>query len=174
MPDGHTGDEDIVLGCGKFGACKLKSYRGMLVAVKEFFEPCSPGTVLGEANILSDLKHIGIPILFGVSVAEKPYCLITQFYGIGNMSVTVDYALRQNGEISFSSFSDSNCWHFLLELSDTLCYVHTKGYLHNDLKTDNVLIVKESTARPSDYQFGPVLIDFGKASTISNGQMSYL
>ena len=40
------------------------------------------------------------------------------------------------------------------EAADALDFVHKKGYLHNDLKGDNILFFKENKA------IHPVIIDF--------------
>ena len=44
------------------------------------------------------------------------------------------------------------------DIAETLHFIHSKGFLHNDLKTDNVLI-----DRGDGDQFRPVIIDFGKS-----------
>ena len=53
-----------------------------------------------------------------------------------------------------------------LEICSALKYVHLAGYLHNDIKANNVVLEKSS--RASD-KYLPVLIDFGKSSKARTG-----
>lgn len=48
------------------------------------------------------------------------------------------------------------------EIVKTLQYIHSKGYLHNDLKANNVLVHREGME-----EFRPIIIDFGKSKEIS-------
>jgi len=47
------------------------------------------------------------------------------------------------------------------EIISTLEYIHGKGYVHNDLKANNVILDWQ------DDEFRPILIDFGKSKEIS-------
>ena len=50
----------------------------------------------------------------------------------------------------------------ILKLSQTLSYIHNKGFLHNDIKTDNIVFYVECA------KFKPVLVDFGKPCPIKD------
>ena len=52
----------------------------------------------------------------------------------------------------------------MLDLVAALCYIHNNGILHNDIKTDNIVL----DGSPS--QIRCVLIDFGKSCFISQGK----
>ena len=52
----------------------------------------------------------------------------------------------------------------ILELSETLSYIHNKGFLHNDIKTDNIVFYIECA------KLKPILIDFGKACPVKEGE----
>ena len=52
----------------------------------------------------------------------------------------------------------------MLDLVAALCYIHNIGILHNDIKTDNIVL----NGSPS--QIRCVLIDFGKTCFISQGK----
>ena len=55
---------------------------------------------------------------------------------------------------------------YLVELCDVLgfIYIHNKKILHNDLKSDNVVLDKEER---KEIPYFPILVDFCKASNMS-------
>lgn len=147
------------IGQGRFGVCKVKKFRGTQVAVKEFKDPNVTRTeVLNEAKILGSLKHVSLPICFGVITKESPFCIVTQFYGINGKSVTLHSVVSDKSVLC--TFFKANVYSFLYQLTDAICYLHSKKVIHNDIKTDNVLVVEESGPV---IEYAPVLIDFGKA-----------
>lgn len=56
----------------------------------------------------------------------------------------------------------------MYECADALYYIHSKEYLHNALKGENVIINENSNS------LHPVIIDFGKCSTIAGGKLYHL
>lgn len=151
--------QEEIIGQGRFGVCKIKTFRGTQVAVKEFKDlNISKTEVLNEAKILANLKHISLPILFGVITKGSPFCIVTQFYGINGKSVTLHSILSEKSFLC--TFFKANVYHYLYQLTDAICYLHSKKVIHNDIKTDNVLVVEESGPV---VEYAPVLIDFGKA-----------
>lgn len=157
------------IGQGRFGVCKLKKFRGTQVAVKEFKDSeVTMAEVLNEAKFLSTLTHISLPMLFGVITKESPYCIVTQFYGINGKSVTLHAVLLDN---SLCDLSKTNIYGFLYQLTDAICYLHAKKVIHNDIKTDNIVVVQESG--PIE-EYAPVLIDFGKAKRATETKVKRL
>ena len=57
---------NFVLGQGSFGVVKLKTYRGINVAVKEFFSRTILSDVHHEASMLTQLCHPFLPYLFRI------------------------------------------------------------------------------------------------------------
>ena len=47
-----------------------------------------------------------------------------------------------------------------------ISYVHAQGFIHNDIKTNNVIVEKH------DHNYSAVLIDFGKATSADNGKIN--
>lgn len=47
----------------------------------------------------------------------------------------------------------------MYECAHALSFIHSKGYLHNDLKGDNMIISEV------DKMLHPIIIDFGKSTT---------
>ena len=50
------------------------------------------------------------------------------------------------------------------KISEIVCYIHGEGILHNDIKSDNIVFYAENT------ELKPVLVDFGKACPINEGE----
>lgn len=159
---------DEPIGSGTFGNVFLAEYRGMKVAVKEMkgkdgsnkeTEHCRQ-EVLHEANILMNLgDHPNLPFLFGICTKHQPFSIVLQFHGTGNKSLTLHKVLRNklmNMKRTATVFK---------ELAETLHYIHNKGLLHNDLKTNNVIMHCGEQGN-----FFLVIIDFGKSKYQSNVQ----
>ena len=159
------------VGRGSFAVVKVKSYRDILVAVKEF----SPGTVLEdvlhEALMLSSLSHNNLPMLFGMCHISRPYKIVMQFYGFhlpdGLVSLTVRQELVAHNSEHITTAKD---WILLsIHLLRAMTYIHEcVGILHNNVKTNNMVI----TGSKNDPSL--ILIDFGSASKITESHKLHL
>ena len=154
------------VGRGSFGVVKMSVYRGVNVAVKEFLPHTLLTDVKNEARILAMLSHPSMPLLLGISTATRPYKIVIQFHGLnshGYSSCTIQKAIQNR------IFDNGDIWISLSkQLFEAICYLHEEAHLiHNDLKSDNVLITN-SFADILSFQI--VIIDFGKATKISEGK----
>ena len=152
------------LGQGTFGVCYLAHYREIVVAVKEFKQQESwsleqmKREVLQEARMICHLgDHRGLPLLFGVVTESVPLRLVTQFHGMKRQSITLKKGLKH-----LKDKLDKPCWLDILKnIIKALDHVHEVSVLHNDLKSNNILLEKRQE------KWNPVIIDFGKAGFIS-------
>lgn len=152
------------LGQGTFGMCYLAHYREILVAVKEFKLKKSwslaqmKREVFHEARMICHLgDHRGLPLLFGVVTETVPLRLVTQFHGMKRQNITLRKGLKH-----LKDKLDKPCWLDILKnIIKALDHVHNVSVLHNDLKSDNVLLEKRQE------KWNPVIIDFRKARFIS-------
>ena len=152
------------IGKGTFGTCQLADYRGMTVVLKQFTEISGKERsferqkreVLNEAGVISKLgDHCGLPLLFGIQTQAAPCSIVLKFFGHKDSSVTLYRAACKK------NFLSSYQWKLAVKnVGEALHHVHTKGYLHNDLKANNVVLEDKSRL------FNPVIIDFGKSTKI--------
>ncbi|XP_048576934.1 cyclin-dependent kinase 1-A-like [Nematostella vectensis] len=149
------------IGEGSYGICQIKQYRGnMLVVVKEFRRAVQKEEAVHEATVLQELQkanhHPSLPLLIGVALKERPYLLVTQFHGRGYKSVTLSSAVKKG------LFTEVGMWLAALKtIAETLLFCHQKGFLHNDLKQNNVVFHYSGSWKP-------VVIDWGKASRVGD------
>lgn len=112
-----------------------------------------------EAKVVSALgDHALLPMLLGVLTNSEPLCMVTQFHGVRNESVTLHQAAKG------SFLTPQNSADIFLEICSALIHVHSRGYLHNDNKASNIVLEKSPAASG---KYSPVLIDFGKSTKVS-------
>lgn len=140
------------IGAGTFGTCQLASYRSMTVVIKEFKTTTTVKEIIAEATTIKNLgDHPGLPLLFGVQTSTSPYSLILQFHCINGKSMTLAKAVKA------TSIKKKQWLEVIEKIGGALQYTHEKGYLHNDMKSNNVVL---------EDNYNPVIIDFGKSTVI--------
>ena len=98
--------------------------------------------------------HVGLPFVLGVCTQQQPYSLVLQFYGSGEDSFTLYKALKQR------KLNKTTTAGVFQGICNTLEYIHGKGFLHNDLKSNNVLLELRQ------HEYYPIIIDFGKSGRL--------
>ena len=158
---------DDPVGCGTFGTCFLAMYRGIKVAVKEMNKQSGSRSdaqrckleVLCEARVLHILgDHPCLPLVLGICTKQQPFCLVLKFHGIGEESLTLHKAAKHK----LMNKAETNT--VFQEICKALEYIHSKGYLHNDLKAYNVVLERQGDS------FHPIIIDFGKSRAIEKAE----
>ena len=155
-----TVDKTKKIGSGTFGNCYLAVYRNdFKVVVKEMKNVDSPQEVLREAAAITGIgDHWGVPHLFGVCTKKAPHYLVLQFHALHSQSVTL---LKAASEGVMKSVA--NCAAILKQTCEVLKHIHARGFLHNDLKGNNVVI--------DGAENKPVVIDFGKSCKIVKAKL---
>ena len=163
-----TIDETNKIGSGTFGRCLTATYRNQYrVVVKEMKVRDSSKKesdrakqeVIHEASVLTDLgDHPGIPHLFGVCSLHAPFYLVLEELAVEGRSVTLSKAAA-TGLIA----DITECAAILKQTCEVLMFMHKKGYLHNDLKGNNVVLDGASHKA--------TLIDFGKSKQITKAKL---
>ena len=131
-------------------------FKGVPVAVKAFHS-ATEEEVKREARIISKLKNPNFPLLLGICTLSKPYLLVTSYYNISDQPCTVSSLLKSKS-LSLSV----HVWLTLIrQLAQAIVYLHDTGFIHRDIKGDNVLVSLLNNEHLA------VLIDFGKCIHLS-------
>ena len=85
------------VGNGNYGKCYRALYRGIEVIVKKMsHDHTAEGKERARRNLVHEAKvisalgdHARLPMLLGVLTHGKPLCMLTQFHGVGNESLTL-------------------------------------------------------------------------------------
>ena len=172
--------QDRFVGRGSFGVVSVKMFHGMQVAVKQLHIRSLLEDVQQEAAILVQLCHPFLPYLFGICTGAKPFKIIMQFHGFSfdpsvPESITVLHELNHNRV----GLNDANWIIVIAQLLEVVDYLHTKAeVLHNDIACRNIVlgnaIEKTTTSTTGNYQNLIVLVDFGKATKLTQGRMYHL
>ena len=114
--------------------------------------------LMHEAEVITALgDHERLPMILGVVTTQEPLCLVTQFHGINGTSSTLHYAAISN------IITSPECRDIFVDICSALKYVHSRGFLHNDIKANNVVLER----RADSDKCTPILIDFGKSRKAS-------
>ena len=106
---------------------------------------------LDEARTLARFQHPNIVRVYSVFEANGTAYMVMEFQRGQNLAQAV-----RNGMIK----GQDTLLDILLSLMDGLAQVHGAGFIHRDIKPDNILICEDGT---------PVLLDFGSARQSLNG-----
>ena len=159
-------EEEIILGEGTFSKVVIMQYRKMAVAVKELKELKDfslqniRNRLLREAKTMLNISpHESIPVFYGVIVNSRPYSLVMQLCTRSNKCLTLLKVVRKNTE----RLDDLCLLRIIGKLAEALHHVHKNGFLHNDLKLDNVAVIRTYEG-PTSKQWLPMILDFGEAT----------
>ena len=145
-------DENTCIGSGTFGECTLKLYKRFnLMVLEKQLSTSNLKAVINEAKCMNILTHPNIPQLLGVQTTCKPYALIMEFIGEDMKSSTVHQLLEETSPKG-SPLLTPEWISVCVDIVEAANHIHSKGYSHCDLKTNNVLVSKKRG----------FVIDFGK------------
>ena len=155
------------LGSGVYGSVSLYKFKGRTVAVKKIInEEISikgqRNVVLKEAKVMLNLRYSeNLPSFVGVIIDAPPYCIVMDYCDFEGSSLSL-WKLFKTKRFPLQI---QEVHKILYSITDALIIIHRSGYLHNDLKMDNVVL------RGNRNCFVPVIIDFGKSTLISDGKL---
>lgn len=138
-----------VVGEGAFGVVFLGLWQGLPVAIKKLAinSPKNNKSVLNkfikEINIISSLSHPNILLYIGASVDKENYYLLTEYLSNGSL---FKYIHRDK-----KKFSDRKKVSIAFQIASGIKYIHSRGIVHCDLKSSNVLLDEHFNAKLSDF-----------------------
>lgn len=149
-----------VVGEGTFGECHIKKYlRFDIHVIEKKLKDSDLPSLQKEAHYMQLFSHRCVPHLIGIQTEITPYSIVMEFLGHGTQSMTVHRLLFDSAFNEVKSMMSTSNWHRVCyDIGDALHYIHEKGYLHCDLKSNNVLISNQKG----------YLIDFGKVCQVRN------
>ena len=128
----------------------LNIFRALKCINKQFD---SYGSAIKEANILKNLRHPAIPIIYDIEENEDSVCIIEDY--IEGMSL--NSFIYNNSRISLSTTYD-----IVLQLCDAVEYLHNHNIYHADIKPDNIL-----------FNNGKIyLLDYGNAGNFGEDRLA--
>ena len=140
------------IGQGGFSEIYESQWLGIPVAVKVIFDPKITEELLEEFNNeiekLFILRHPYIIQLYGITDKEKSQKLavITELAPKGSL---FDYLHKNPKTKNNLSLEFKN--KITKQLICTMAYIHSRGYVHRDLKTQNILLDKNLDMKLCDF-----------------------
>lgn len=145
-----------LIGKGSFGKVylALNVTAGEMIAVKQVEVPQTVSdkssakqkemidTLHAEVETMKDLDHFNIVQYLGFEALPDFYNLFLEYVPGGS----VGSALRKHGR-----FEEKVIKSLTKQVLDALSYLHSRGILHRDLKSDNLLIDLDGVCKISDF-----------------------
>ena len=95
-----------------------------------------------EAVLTSTLCRSNLPWFYGFSEHGLRRMIILSFHGVNGVSYTIHQALHTNGQ----DFPIEIDWKVnLFGMVSAFKYIHINNILHNDIKSDNIMIDNRSS-----------------------------
>ena len=110
------------------------------------------------------INHVGdhrpLPVLYGQVTKGEKLKLVTQFHEEKGQILTLLTAIKKKK-------LDKPLWlDIVKETCERFRHVHIREILHNDLKSNNVVLKKQN-----EVQWNPVIINLGKARLITDPKL---
>lgn len=106
--------------------------------------------VVSEATILSSMNHFNIVRLIGVSLQPERLAIVLEFAERGSLDAVLARTTMTLG---------SGLLTILLQTANALLYLHSKSFVHLDVKSANIVLRDD---------FSAVLADFGTAKRVDD------
>ena len=156
-PPGTWGSDNChFLGSGAQGGVISTKWMGIPCARKEFNSKEYEPYFLKEASILARLKHPRIVNFYCCGNSEEKG---DRFIAMELMEKSLSKLIYDQGEVHFSPFVTID---IMIQIARGMCYLHSQGIAHRDLKPQNVVVNTFTSPDLVDYYILK-LVDFGMA-----------
>ncbi|CAD8127617.1 unnamed protein product [Paramecium sonneborni] len=150
------------IGEGLFGQIhKCLTDEGNIYAIKIYKEECPKKLREKEIKILQSINHTNIQKIVKSDCEYKWFITELMNYDLYSM-------ITKRG-----SFQQNTIKQILLQLSNGLSYLHQLGYVHRDIKLENVMVSKEPIVKFIDFGLS-VYIDSNKLYPRHCGTSTYM
>ena len=125
-----------------------------------------------EISICQELNHANIAKFYKKLVDDSNYYLIEEYCNGG----TLTQCMEKYKAVYNEPFSIEIIQHFMKQIIDAICYIHSLGIIHRDIKLDNILLsfknkndIKNLNLMQSEIK----IIDFGVATKLDNADYAF-
>ncbi|NWR43141.1 RIPK1 kinase, partial [Regulus satrapa] len=149
LEDIHMNTKDLLekkqLDAGGFGTISLCFHKkhGYVVLKKVYTGPHRTEynvSLLEEGRIMRRLQHDRVVKLLGVILEDGNYSLVMEYVDRGNMMKVL-----KNFSLPLSVRG-----RFVLEITEGMLYLHKQGFVHKDLKPQNILVDRDFHIKIAD------------------------
>ncbi|XP_046873452.1 tyrosine-protein kinase TXK [Hypomesus transpacificus] len=141
------------LGSGQFGVVRLGKWRAQhKVAIKAIREGAMlEEDFIEEAKVMMRMSHPRLVQLYGVSLRQRPLCIVTEFLANGCL---LNF-LRQGGGAKEGAELLAMC----LDVCEAMKYLEDHKLIHRDLAARNCLVSEKNEVKVSDFGMTRYVLD---------------
>ncbi|KAI5068935.1 hypothetical protein GOP47_0015236 [Adiantum capillus-veneris] len=170
--------KDCLLGSGGFGQVYKGVLRdGTVVAIKVAKLGNLKGSdqVLNEVRILSQVNHRNLVRLVGCCIETEQPLMVYEYVPNGTL---FDHLAPSLGDTKQRKLTWERRLRVAIETAEALAYLHSSAYppiIHRDVKSSNILLDANLTAKVSDFGLSRLVEDdVTHISTCAQGTLGYL